>query len=88
MPEMPETEALARFLTERAAGRRIEQARAFNAAVLKTFDPPLEALAGRTVGATTRHGKFLAIETAGATPGDGTILLVIHFALAGWLRWY
>jgi len=86
MPEMPETEALARFLTENAAGRRIERVRAFTVQALKTFDPPLDALEGRTVAATTRLGKFLAIRTERSS--DDPIYLIIHFALAGWLRWY
>ncbi len=89
MPEMPETEALARWLAERAAGRRIERVRAFNASVLKTFDPSIDALEGREVVSASRYGKFLAIATRGTdAPEGGLIHLVVHFALAGWLRWY
>jgi len=86
MPEMPETEALARFLTQNAMGRRVERVRAFTVQALKTVEPPVEALEGRTVGPTTRYGKFLAIATQ--APDDRPIHLVVHFALAGWLRWY
>ena len=47
MPELPEVEALAVFLREHASGRVIARAEAASFAVLKTFDPPLSALAGR-----------------------------------------
>jgi formamidopyrimidine-DNA glycosylase len=48
--------------------------------VLKTYDPPVTALEGRTVSAVGRRGKFLVI-----TAGD--LHLVVHLARAGWLRW-
>jgi len=89
MPEMPETEALARWLTEHAAGRRVEHVRAYSASAVKTFDPPVEALEGREVVSATRRGKYLAIATKAAdAPTDELLHLVVHFALAGWLRWY
>jgi len=86
---MPETEALARFLTERAAGRVITRVRAYSVSALKTFDPRLDDLEGREVVGAARHGKFLVISTRGrGGPEEGLIHLVVHFALAGWLRWY
>ncbi len=86
MPEMPETEALARWLTEHAVGRSVERVRVYSPSALKTFDPRLESLEDRTVVGATRRGKYLCIETA--LDGDGSMQLVVHFALAGWLRWY
>src|SRR5215831_19611361 len=80
MPELPEVEALAAFLRTRASGRAIARAEAASFAVLKTFDPPLTALAGLTIADIGRHGKFLDL-----TCGD--LHLVIHLARAGWLRW-
>ena len=80
MPELPEVEALAAFLRTRARGRVIARAEAASFAVLKTFDPPLAALAGLTIADIGRHGKFLDL-----TCGD--LHLVIHLARAGWLRW-
>ena len=84
MPELPEVEALAVFLRERASGRVIARVEAASFAVLKTFDPPLSALAGRTVTEIARHGKFLDLSCAG---DDGDLHLVMHLARAGWLRW-
>jgi len=86
MPEMPETEALARWLEGHAVGRRVDRVRAYSVPALQTFDPRLEDLEGRTVVGASRHGKFLCLATDG---GDGALIhLVVHFALAGWLRWY
>ncbi|HEX4087168.1 MAG TPA: DNA-formamidopyrimidine glycosylase family protein [Trebonia sp.] len=86
MPELPEVEALAVFLREHASGRVIARAEAASFAVLKTFDPPLSALTGRTITDIARHGKFLDLSCA--ADGDGADLhLVMHLARAGWLRW-
>ena len=83
MPELPEVEALARFLDERAGGRVVERAELAAFAALKTFDPPLEALVGRTVTGCGRRGKFLLLATGPAEP----LWLVLHLARGGWLRW-
>jgi DNA-formamidopyrimidine glycosylase len=82
MPELPEVEALAIFLRERAVGRRVARADAASFSVLKTFEPPLSALAGRVITSVARHGKFLDLIAA-----DGELHLVFHLARAGWLRW-
>ncbi len=80
MPELPEVEALAGILAERAVGREIGRVLPVAVSVLKTYDPPLTALEGRTVTAARRHGKFLDLDTDG-------LHLVVHLARAGWLRW-
>ena len=80
MPELPEVEALAAFLRERASGHVVARAEAASFAVLKTFDPPLTALAGLTVKDAGRRGKFIDLPC-------GDLHLVMHLARAGWLRW-
>jgi DNA-formamidopyrimidine glycosylase len=103
VPELPEVQALVADLRERAVGRLIERADAAEISVLKTYDPPLTALAGRTVTGAKRHGKFLDLITGGAGgpspagPGGGAggpspaapgdLHLIVHLARAGWLRW-
>jgi formamidopyrimidine-DNA glycosylase len=68
-------------------GRVIDRAAVAEIAVLKTYDPPLTALAGRVITATTRYGKFLDLVTD-RDPGGGPALhLITHLARAGWLRW-
>jgi DNA-formamidopyrimidine glycosylase len=87
MPELPEVEALAAFLREHAIGRVIARADAASFAVLKTFDPPLSALIGRSITEVQRHGKFLDLTAAASAGSGGDLHLVFHLARAGWLRW-
>ncbi|UER55488.1 Fpg/Nei family DNA glycosylase [Kineosporiaceae bacterium SCSIO 59966] len=81
MPELPEVEALAAFLRERAVGRVVAAVEVGSVAVLKTFDPPVTSLQGLEVLDAIRHGKFLDLDVDG-------LHLVLHLARAGWLRWY
>lgn len=80
MPELPEVEALAGFLRDRAGGTVVAQIEVASVSVLKTFDPPISAFAGLTVTDVVRHGKFIDIDVDG-------LHLVFHLARAGWLRW-
>ncbi|RYY40269.1 MAG: Fpg/Nei family DNA glycosylase, partial [Actinomycetales bacterium] len=80
MPEMPEVDALVVFLRERAVGAVLADVELASFAVLKTFDPPVSALAGLQVTGVHRHGKFVDLDVDG-------LHLVIHLAKAGWLRW-
>jgi DNA-formamidopyrimidine glycosylase len=86
VPELPEVEALAADLRERAVGRVIDRADIAEFSVLKTYDPPLTALRGARLAGTSRRGKFLDLITE---PADGgpALHLVTHLARAGWLRW-
>jgi DNA-formamidopyrimidine glycosylase len=86
VPELPEVEALAADLRERAVGRVIGQAFIAEFSVLKTYDPPLAALHGGTLTGTSRRGKFLALAVSAAGAG-ADLYLVTHLARAGWLRW-
>jgi formamidopyrimidine-DNA glycosylase len=81
MPELPEVESLAAFLREHAVGHVVARADAASFSVLKTFDPPLTALAGQVITDVGRHGKFLDLST------DQGLHLITHLARAGWLRW-
>ncbi|KOU34079.1 Fpg/Nei family DNA glycosylase [Streptomyces sp. WM6378] len=81
MPELPEVEALRDFLSDHLVGREIASALPVAISVLKTYDPPYTALAGRAVTGVARHGKFLDIDADG-------LHLCVHLARAGWLRWY
>lgn len=80
MPELPEVQALADFLAERAGGQTIHRVDLAAISALKTFDPPLDALAGRTIVGTGRIGKHLLVDTDG-------VWLVIHLARGGWVKW-
>jgi formamidopyrimidine-DNA glycosylase len=80
VPELPEIEALAAFLRERAVGRAVVRADPASFTVLKTVDPPLSALAGLMVTGAGRHGKFLDLDVDG-------LHLIVHLSRAGWLQW-
>ena len=80
MPELPEVESLAQFLRERAVGRVVTGVEVGAINALKTYDPPPSALAGMSVDAVQRYGKFIDLDVGG-------LHLVFHLARAGWLRW-
>jgi DNA-formamidopyrimidine glycosylase len=80
VPELPEVEALAAFLRERAVGRVVARVDVPGIHVLKTYDPAPTSLAGLEVTGATRHGKFLDLDVSG-------LHLVVHLARAGWLHW-
>lgn len=80
MPELPEVQALVDFLGERTAGLAVTTVELASISVLKTFNPPPQALEGAPIDGVYRHGKFLDLDC------DGTHL-VFHLARAGWLRW-
>jgi formamidopyrimidine-DNA glycosylase len=79
VPELPEVEITARRLSEGVVGARAESALAPGLVALKTFDPPLDALAGRELDGVRRIGKMLAVET-------GDLVLLVHLMSAGRLQ--
>ncbi|MGX7669141.1 Fpg/Nei family DNA glycosylase [Plantactinospora sp. DSM 117369] len=85
MPELPEVEALAGYLRERAVGRRVDRIEVAAISALKTYDPAPSAAAGREVVGAGRHGKFLDVTLAG--DGVPELHLVVHLARAGWLHY-
>ncbi|RKN14592.1 Fpg/Nei family DNA glycosylase [Micromonospora musae] len=81
MPELPEVEALAGYLRQRAVGRRVDRLEVAAISALKTYDPAPSAVTGRAVVDARRHGKFLDVVF------EGDLHLVIHLARAGWLQY-
>jgi formamidopyrimidine-DNA glycosylase len=79
MPELPEVEITARRLDAAVRGITVESALAPGMNVMKTFDPPLEALAGCEVSGVRRVGKMPVVEL-------GDLSLLIHLMSAGRLR--
>jgi formamidopyrimidine-DNA glycosylase len=80
VPELPEVEALADHLRRHAVGLPVARIDVSALSVLKTFDPPLTALHGRTVTGAARWGKYLGLDVEG-------LHLITHLSRAGWLRW-
>src|SRR6266536_1841223 len=87
MPELPEVEALAAYLRERAVGREIDRVEVAAISALKTYDPPVSALAGLPVTDAGRHGKFLDLTIGSAGSAGSALHLLVHLARAGWLHY-
>src|SRR5437588_4479126 len=80
MPELPEVEITARRLDAALRGAEIASALAPGINALKTFDPPLAALAGRAIAGVRRRGKHLIVDV------NGDLALLIHLMSAGRLQ--
>jgi formamidopyrimidine-DNA glycosylase len=79
MPELPEVEIVARRLNAALVGAGVESALAPGMNVMKTFDPPLEALVGHEVTGVRRVGKMPVVEF-------GDLALLVHLMSAGRLK--
>jgi formamidopyrimidine-DNA glycosylase len=79
MPELPEVEIVARRLNASLSGAGVESVLAPGMNVMKTFEPPLEALVGREVTGVRRIGKMPVVEF-------GDLALLVHLMSAGRLR--
>ena len=79
MPELPEVEITARRLNAALSGASVDSAVAPGMNVMKTFEPPLEALVGREVTGVRRVGKMPVVEF-------GDLALLIHLMSAGRLQ--
>jgi formamidopyrimidine-DNA glycosylase len=79
MPELPEVEIVVRRLNASLSGAAVESAVAPGMNVMKTFEPPLEALAGRELTGVRRVGKMPVVEF-------GDLALLVHLMSAGRLR--
>ena len=82
MPELPEVEITARRLGAALAGAEVESTLAPGMVAVKTIDPPLSALDGRTVAGTRRIGKMPIVRFS----GDEPLELLVHLMSAGRLQ--
>jgi formamidopyrimidine-DNA glycosylase len=87
VPELPEVEITARRLSRALEGAEVESALATGVATLKTFEPPLDALAGARIEGVRRIGKMLAVDfDTSAADGGEPLTLLIHLMSAGRLQ--
>jgi len=82
MPELPDVTVYVEALRERIAGQRLEAYAILSPFVLRTVDPPLDALVGTVVRGVERLGKRIVLEF------DGERFIVIHLMIAGRFRWF
>jgi formamidopyrimidine-DNA glycosylase len=81
MPELPDVEVYVEALRARAVGQTVQRVRVLSPFVVRSFDPPVEALVGRAVRSVHRLGKRIVLGV------DDELCLVIHLMIAGRLRW-
>jgi formamidopyrimidine-DNA glycosylase len=82
LPELPEVEAWRRQLDPLVQTSPVEQAGPAHIATLKTFDPPISTLDGRSFAGVERRGKRFLIPTA-----DRDLVLMVHLMSAGRLKY-
>jgi formamidopyrimidine-DNA glycosylase len=85
MPELPEVEIVARRLDAALRGAEVESVLAPGMNVMKTFEPPLDALVGRELTGVRRIGKMPVVEF-GTGDDNEELALLIHLMSAGRLR--
>jgi len=77
MPELPELVVMCEGLNSLVIDRTIQSARAYRPGILKTVEPPVEALEGKSFRRASRRGKHLIL-----TLGED-LHLVFHLMVAG-----
>jgi formamidopyrimidine-DNA glycosylase len=80
MPELPEVEITTRLIGAATAGARVESVLAPGINALKTYDPPLSALEGRTIEGARRRGKLFLIDV------EESLTILVHLMSAGRLQ--
>ena len=81
MPELPDVVVYIEQLTPRILGQPVVQVQLGSPFVLRTVDPPIADIQGRTITGIRRLGKRIALGME-----DG-LFVVIHLMIAGRLRW-
>lgn len=81
MPELPDIAAYISALESRIPGQPLQRLRLASPFLLRTAQPPIHDLEGRTVRDLRRIGKRIAIGV------EGELWLVLHLMIAGRLHW-
>ncbi len=81
MPELPDILVYVACLAPRIVGRRLERVRVAAPFLLRTVEPPLASVEGRTVEGVRRVGKRIVLAL------DHNFFIVLHLMIAGRLHW-
>jgi formamidopyrimidine-DNA glycosylase len=81
MPELPDIAAYISALESRIVGQPLQRIRLASPFLLRSVQPPLARVEGRTVKELRRIGKRIAIGL------EGELWLVLHLMIAGRLHW-
>ncbi len=81
MPELPDILLYLHALRPRLVGHVVERVRLASPFLLRSIDPPLGSIEGRTIVDLHRIGKRVVLEA------DDELFLVFHLMIAGRFRW-
>jgi formamidopyrimidine-DNA glycosylase len=81
MPELPDILLYIHALRPRVVGHQVRAVRLASPFLLRSVDPPLPAVEGRTITDLHRLGKRIVFEA------DEELFLVFHLMIAGRFRW-
>jgi formamidopyrimidine-DNA glycosylase len=81
VPELPDVTVYVEALRERIVGRRAERVSIRGPFLLRSANPPVSAVEGKTVRDVHRVGKRIAIGV------EGDLWLALHLMIAGRLHW-
>jgi formamidopyrimidine-DNA glycosylase len=81
VPELPDVVVYVEALASKTAGQVLDRVDIRSPFVLRSVDPPIDAVNGRIVRSVRRLGKRIVLAF------DDDLFLVIHLMIAGRLRW-
>ena len=81
MPELPDVMLYLHALAPRVVDRRIAGVRLASPFLLRSIDPPLATIEGRTVTGLRRLGKRIVFDI------EEDLFLIVHLMIAGRFRW-
>jgi formamidopyrimidine-DNA glycosylase len=81
MPELPDIVVYLEALRTRVVGEALRRIRLASPFLLRSVDPPIQAVHGRTVRGLRRIGKRIVMAF------EGDLFLVLHLMIAGRLHW-
>lgn len=82
MPELPEIVAYIDAIDRHVGGSTLETVRIKSFSLLRTYDPPLEAVFGKRLDGLRRMGKRIVFEF------EDELFVVLHLMVAGRLHWH
>jgi formamidopyrimidine-DNA glycosylase len=81
MPELPDVVVYVEALKRHVVGQSLDAIKISSPFVLRSFDPPIDAIVHGVVRDVRRIGKRIVLAF------DGELFLVLHLMIAGRLRW-
>ncbi len=81
MPELPDIVVYIECLDRRVTGQPLVKTRIRHPFLMRSFDPPLSEVEGKTVRGLRRLGKRIVFEL------DDDLFLILHLMIAGRLHW-